>query len=110
MGAAGRSCPQHRCFGCQRGPSDAGGMILRYVDCPRALCYDCIEHGKMQAMLQPTRSCLAFENVGFLPPSCYEYMRCPSCVATRWSGAPPGVAGASDDSYEGVAVAVGVKC
>lgn len=73
------SCPQHRCAGCHRGPTDSGGLLFRCVDCTRAMCFDCGERAGLLQELQHVRACPAFERLGFLPPRCYEYVRCADC-------------------------------
>ncbi|KAF9067977.1 SNF2 family N-terminal domain-containing protein [Rhodocollybia butyracea] len=37
-----RGCPQHACCECQRGVSDAGGLLFRCRTCHRAFCEDCL--------------------------------------------------------------------
>ena len=41
----GWACPHHGCTYCGRIASDAGGLLLRCVDCPRAYCDDCCPDG-----------------------------------------------------------------
>ena len=75
------SCPQHKCKICRRSASNAGGLLFRCVDCPIALCYDCIEKYSLSDHFQYLeRENVRWErDLGFTAASTYEYMRCPQC-------------------------------
>ena len=76
------SCPQHKCRVCRRSASNAGGLLFRCVDCPVALCYDCIEKYEMGDQFKfIEREHVAWErDLHFTAASTYEYMRCPNCI------------------------------
>jgi SWI/SNF-related matrix-associated actin-dependent regulator of chromatin subfamily A member 5 len=76
------SCPQHKCKICRRSASNAGGLLFRCVDCPIALCYDCIEkYSIMDKFKYLEREQVKWEReLGFIAASTYEYMHCPECV------------------------------
>jgi SWI/SNF-related matrix-associated actin-dependent regulator of chromatin subfamily A member 5 len=75
------SCPQHKCKICRRSASNAGGLLFRCVDCPIALCYDCIEkYSMMDRFKFIERENVRWErDLGFTAASTYEYMHCPEC-------------------------------
>eukprot|EP00954_Amorphochlora_amoebiformis_P001594 123460-Amorphochlora_amoeboformis.AAC.1 len=64
------SCPAHRCFECNRGPSAVGGMLFRCEMCPMAYCED---HIPDIARKQITNRCKRFLNLGQNHPkqSCF---------------------------------------
>jgi SWI/SNF-related matrix-associated actin-dependent regulator of chromatin subfamily A member 5 len=76
------SCPQHKCRICRRSASNAGGLIFRCVDCPIALCYDCIEKYELADKFQYIeREKVRWETeLHFVAASTYEYMHCPECL------------------------------
>jgi len=43
-------CMQHKCTGCQRNTTDAGGMLFRCRTCPQAFCEDCLPSGDIDAI------------------------------------------------------------
>ena len=77
------SCPQHKCKLCRRSASNAGGLLFRCVDCPNALCFDCIEKYEMVDKFNfLERDKVKWESdLHFVAASTYEYMRCPECVS-----------------------------
>jgi N-acetyl-alpha-D-glucosaminyl L-malate synthase BshA len=64
--------------------SNAGGLLFRCVDCPMALCYDCIEKYEMVERFRfIEREYVKWENnMGYTAASTYEYMQCPECCHT----------------------------
>ena len=41
------SCPQHRCWSCDRTAGAAGGLLFRCVGCPAAYCEDCVPQDRI---------------------------------------------------------------
>ncbi len=76
------NCPQHKCRVCRRSASNAGGLLFRCVECPMALCYDCIEKYELVNKFDfLERDKVRWETeMGYTAASTYEYMRCPECV------------------------------
>jgi hypothetical protein len=76
------NCPQHKCRICRRSASNAGGLLFRCVDCPMALCYDCIEKYELVEKFEfLERDKVKWETqMGYTAASTYEYMHCPECI------------------------------
>lgn len=71
----GWACPHHGCTYCGRVASDAGGLLLRCVDCPRAYCDDCCPDGfKAMPKGDPYLNAL-----GWKKPSSVELIQCKIC-------------------------------
>ena len=75
------SCPQHKCRICRRSASNAGGLLFKCVDCPTALCYDCVEKYELVDHFKfLERDKVRWEtDLGYTAASTYEYMQCPDC-------------------------------
>ena len=76
------NCPQHKCRICRRSASNAGGLLFKCVDCPVALCYDCVEKYEMVDHFRfLERHQVRWEtDLAYTAASTYEYMQCPDCV------------------------------
>jgi len=71
------TCSQHRCVGCQRSATDAGGMLYRCQTCPDAYCEDCLPQEDFYSMGD---SLPEFLLLGYGPVAQAHYIRCVECL------------------------------
>ncbi len=73
------NCPQHRCFDCEQGTSEAGGMLYRCRWCERAYCEDCLN---MEKTVLIGNSLMEYELLGYPEMAQAFYVQCSSCTDT----------------------------
>ncbi|CZR64496.1 uncharacterized protein PAC_14394 [Phialocephala subalpina] len=72
------NCPQHRCFDCEQGTSEAGGMLYRCRWCERAYCEDCLD---MENTTLIGNSLMEYELLGYPEMQQAFYVKCADCTA-----------------------------
>jgi SWI/SNF-related matrix-associated actin-dependent regulator of chromatin subfamily A member 5 len=70
-------CPQHQCFDCRQGTTDAGGMLYRCRWCERGYCEDCIEWEKTTLIGD---SLTEYELLEYPAQSQAFYIQCSVCT------------------------------
>lgn len=71
------NCPQHQCYDCRQGTSDAGGMLYRCRWCERAYCEDCLDFEETTLI---GNSLMEYELLGHPEATQAFYIQCPSCT------------------------------
>lgn len=71
------NCPQHRCFDCAQGTSEAGGMLYRCRWCERAYCEDCLDMDKTVLI---GNSLMEYELLAYPEMAQAFYIQCSTCV------------------------------
>lgn len=71
------NCPQHQCFDCHQGTSDAGGMLYRCRWCERAFCEDCLDFGETTLIGD---TLMEYELLGYPAQTQAYYIQCPACT------------------------------
>ncbi|PVH80423.1 hypothetical protein DL98DRAFT_418592 [Cadophora sp. DSE1049] len=71
------NCPQHQCFDCHQGTSDAGGMLYRCRWCERAFCEDCLDFEETTLIGD---TLMEYELLGYPPQTQAYYIQCPACT------------------------------
>jgi hypothetical protein len=78
-----QGCPQHRCHLCQKGATDAGGLLFRCTDCLTALCFLCMEGNEMTELVDYLDDHPTWPRTkGYVAPTTVRYMRCPNCATS----------------------------
>ncbi|KAL5330229.1 hypothetical protein ACEPPN_003754 [Leptodophora sp. 'Broadleaf-Isolate-01'] len=72
------NCPQHRCFDCHQGTTDAGGMLYRCRWCERAFCEDCLDF-EQTTLIGDTL--MEYELLGYPAQTQAYYIQCPPCTS-----------------------------
>ncbi|KUJ06874.1 uncharacterized protein LY89DRAFT_602538 [Mollisia scopiformis] len=70
------NCPQHRCFDCSQGTTEAGGMLYRCRWCERAYCEDCLDMEKTTLI---GNSLMEYELLGYPEMAQAFYIQCAAC-------------------------------
>jgi len=76
----GYSCPHHCCCTCGRVASDAGGLLLRCIKCPRSFCDDCI--GEFKAVDEDPN----LAKIGWRKSNSVVLIECSRCTPAAGSG------------------------
>jgi SWI/SNF-related matrix-associated actin-dependent regulator of chromatin subfamily A member 5 len=109
----GAHCPQHRCTGCSRDSSRAGGLLFRCLSCPKAFCDKCLhsDSAKQRCLhaglppgeydYEPVDRTDMLEALNFIPRA-HEYIRCYECCGATdgAEGADSAGAGSADCDVE----------
>eukprot|EP00612_Vaucheria_litorea_P001690 CAMPEP_0171456008 /NCGR_PEP_ID=MMETSP0945-20130129/2674_1 /TAXON_ID=109269 /ORGANISM="Vaucheria litorea, Strain CCMP2940" /LENGTH=312 /DNA_ID=CAMNT_0011981361 /DNA_START=124 /DNA_END=1063 /DNA_ORIENTATION=- len=74
-GISGFTCFQHRCKGCDRTTSAAGGLLFRCVSCPSAFCEDCLQEDSVESIGRWRE----VEKLGYVSKQAY-WIKCERCL------------------------------
>lgn len=72
------TCPQHRCVGCDRSTTAAGGLLFRCATCTSSFCEDCLPEEDVESIGRSP----AMEHLGYYAKQAY-WIRCETCCEGR---------------------------